>query len=100
MRAGQHFNVTVPHVIFRQASPFPAPQRRIGFGLHLKDAIWAPTATQNLLIFKDIHKNGFKIATQNDQYSSIFHIINEKSEVIKTFKSYPLGVFIVPFYSA
>ena len=34
-----------------------------GIVLHLKDAIWAPTATQNLLSFQNIYKNGFKIAT-------------------------------------
>ena len=70
-----------------------------GIVLHLKDAIWALAATQNLLSFKDIHKNGFKIATQNEQYSSLLHILDEKSEVIETFKSYPSGVFTIPFYS-
>ena len=40
----------------------------------------------------------FKIITQNEQYSSMLHILNEKSEVIETFKSYPSGMFIIPFY--
>ena len=68
-----------------------------GTSLHLRQAIWAPTATRNLSSFRDVLANDYHISTAKVEDKDVLHIVDKSNKIMETFVAHHQDMFTLPF---